>query len=192
MSKTNLHSFLKNIADAIRSKSGSTDPINPQDFANKIKTLQGGSAETPRSYYKIRQEFLEENNATVGQTLRGLSEMLSSLDNVYFILNHSDVYNFEIDHIWCYIDEEFAAKQFTGYFSTLNSKNYPLIHYKDYDFESGGVVNGIGLQERYYCIIKQENPDISYEDFTEMWNEEMGKMFEEITKEEYESQLTIK
>lgn len=154
----------------------------------------GGSevVETPRSYYKIRQEFLEENNATVGQTVSMVTQMVHSLDLGYLILTHKNEYNFEIDISWSYVNLEFTANQFIGYFSILNAKNHPSIIYKDYDFESNGVVNGIGLQERYYCIIKEENPDISYEDFTEMWNEEIGKMFEEITKEEYESQLTIK
>lgn len=40
MSKTNnLKDFLKDLADAIRIKTYSTEKINPQDFSTKIKNL---------------------------------------------------------------------------------------------------------------------------------------------------------
>lgn len=51
MAKTdNLNDFLKDIADAIREKKGTSDPINAQDFADEIKNAgnsgSGGSAST--------------------------------------------------------------------------------------------------------------------------------------------------
>ena len=42
----NLRKFLKDIADAIREKEGSTDAINPQDFPDRIKGL-GGVSDVP-------------------------------------------------------------------------------------------------------------------------------------------------
>lgn len=37
-----LSNFTKGIADAIREKEGSTDLINPQDFADRISGLSSG------------------------------------------------------------------------------------------------------------------------------------------------------
>lgn len=38
---TNLKQFVTDIANAIRSKKGTSDPINPQDFVSEINTLSG-------------------------------------------------------------------------------------------------------------------------------------------------------
>lgn len=38
----NLTDFLTSVADAIRKKKLSSDPINPQEFANEIESIQGG------------------------------------------------------------------------------------------------------------------------------------------------------
>ena len=40
--KVTLNSFLKGIADAIRSKKGTTEPINAQNFASEIASISGG------------------------------------------------------------------------------------------------------------------------------------------------------
>lgn len=39
----NLTDFLTDVADAIRAKKGTTDKINPQDFANEIASIQGNA-----------------------------------------------------------------------------------------------------------------------------------------------------
>jgi hypothetical protein len=39
----NLGDFLTNIADAIRDKKGTTAPINAQDFATEIASIESGS-----------------------------------------------------------------------------------------------------------------------------------------------------
>ena len=47
--KVNLHDFMRDLADGIRAKEGTTDLINPQDFRNHIDNLKvptGDSAET--------------------------------------------------------------------------------------------------------------------------------------------------
>lgn len=45
MSKSNnLHDYLKDLADAIRTKVGTTDKINPQEFSNKIKSIRTTSS----------------------------------------------------------------------------------------------------------------------------------------------------
>lgn len=38
----NLKDHLKEVADAIRAKKGTTDLINPQDFAEEIGAISGG------------------------------------------------------------------------------------------------------------------------------------------------------
>lgn len=44
--------FRTEVADAIREIEGTDDPINPKDFASKIKNMSGGSSD-PFIYYKI-------------------------------------------------------------------------------------------------------------------------------------------
>lgn len=50
----NLNEFLKGIADAIRSKKGTTSPINAQNFASEISSIETGSGtELLDSFLKI-------------------------------------------------------------------------------------------------------------------------------------------
>lgn len=42
----NLKDHLKEVADAIRAKKGTSDLINPQDFATEIEGISGGSGES--------------------------------------------------------------------------------------------------------------------------------------------------
>lgn len=49
-----LSSLLKDIADAIRSKKGTTSHINPQDFAREIASIDGGSGISQRVSYLRR------------------------------------------------------------------------------------------------------------------------------------------
>lgn len=45
MAKTdNLHDFLKDLADTIRTKKGTSAPINPQNFSDEIASIEGGGA----------------------------------------------------------------------------------------------------------------------------------------------------
>ena len=47
MSKTdNLHDYLADLADAIREKKGTTEPINAQSFAEEIRTIESGNGWT--------------------------------------------------------------------------------------------------------------------------------------------------
>ena len=57
----NLKDHLKEVADAIRAKKGTTDLINPQDFATEISAISGGST----------IEYLDVRNAT-DMTLYGV------------------------------------------------------------------------------------------------------------------------
>ena len=43
----NLGDFLSDIADAIREKKGTTEPINAQDFASEIASISGGGSDSP-------------------------------------------------------------------------------------------------------------------------------------------------
>lgn len=38
----NLTDYLTDLADGIRAKKGTTDPINPQDFRKEIESISGG------------------------------------------------------------------------------------------------------------------------------------------------------
>lgn len=73
----NLRKFLKDIADAIREKEGSTEAINPQDFVARIKDL-GGVSEVPTlECWKIvvtednRDSTLDFINGYLGWEIQG-------------------------------------------------------------------------------------------------------------------------
>lgn len=45
MAKTdNLDDYLADLADGIRSKKGTSEPINPQDFSTEIESIEGGGS----------------------------------------------------------------------------------------------------------------------------------------------------
>ena len=44
--ENNLTDFLTDIADAIREKKGSSEKVNPQDFASEIRSIEGGGETT--------------------------------------------------------------------------------------------------------------------------------------------------
>lgn len=56
----NLRKFLKDIADAIREKEGSTDAINPQDFVGRIKDLGGVSDVPTLECWKITPRDMDD------------------------------------------------------------------------------------------------------------------------------------
>lgn len=51
MAKTdNLTDYLIDLADGIRAKKGTTEPINPQDFRKEIESISGGGEFSPEYY----------------------------------------------------------------------------------------------------------------------------------------------
>ena len=58
----NLKDHLKEVADAIRAKKGTSDLINPQDFATEIEGISGSGGESGEKYYI----FSESSMAAVG------------------------------------------------------------------------------------------------------------------------------
>ncbi len=50
--KDNLTDFLKDLADSIRVKKGTTDKINPQNFAQEISNLKEGGGKIIYVYAK--------------------------------------------------------------------------------------------------------------------------------------------
>lgn len=71
-----LSSLLKDIADAIRSKKGTTSPINPQDFAREIASIEGGGGISQRVSYLRRTNSgyidtgIKANNPNLSITVR--------------------------------------------------------------------------------------------------------------------------
>jgi hypothetical protein len=79
MAKTdNLIHYLSDIANAIREKEGSTDPINAQDFSEKIKSMSGGSNDGFCDYY-----YLDVTNAEYKEGVLLFAETVGAL-SVYF------------------------------------------------------------------------------------------------------------
>lgn len=100
---------------------------------------------------------------------------------------------FEADITYLYTGEDQTLRNFTGYFSSNNTKNYSILGLSDngISIRHHGKTNSIGLKERYidFEVISGTS---SRDEAEENYNEYLGLIFEEITKEEYESQLTIK
>ena len=70
----NLQDFLTDIADAIREKKGTTEKINPQDFAIEIANLSSGGSGSesggssniyPTKYYKVLDSSVIDKNLLV-------------------------------------------------------------------------------------------------------------------------------
>lgn len=101
----NLRKFLKDVADAIRAKEGSTELINPQDFVDRINALQtGGSSDTvkwPEGYYAVEFFMPGLGDGTYVYTLITITEDLAedftweeALSNFYI------GYNYNVGHIF--------------------------------------------------------------------------------------------
>ena len=55
MAKTdNLTDYLTDLAEGIRAKKGTTEPINPQDFRKEIESISGGNGEGGSSWRYFR------------------------------------------------------------------------------------------------------------------------------------------
>ena len=64
----NLRKFLKDIADAIREKEGSSELLNPQDFVDHIKALQGSGGTSPSAKFKWTGHADAEGLKAIGWT----------------------------------------------------------------------------------------------------------------------------
>lgn len=74
----NLGDYLADIADAIRTKKGTTEPINAQDFASEIASLEGGgdSGETIDGLLDNTLQHLKSNATSLrAYSLRGASKI---------------------------------------------------------------------------------------------------------------------
>lgn len=143
-----------------------------------------GSVETPRSYYKIKQEFIGLNNEAYPE----VAFTISYMDIGFFILQ--DKYNninFECPTSRVFVDSDFFKNYSTPYFCIENRKNFILVNYK---FEYGGIINGVGIKERYINMTKLASPDMSDEELEAIYEESLGAWVQEISKEEYESLIT--
>ena len=69
MAKTdNLIHYLSDVADAIREKEGTTDPINAQDFSEKIRSMSIGSDPGFLDYYYLRSGDILVGGQTLSVT----------------------------------------------------------------------------------------------------------------------------
>lgn len=99
MSKdNNLHDFLQDVADAIREKKGSNEPINAQNFSDEIRNLPSGGEEgsyidaTGKGYTGMSRAIIKEgvssiaNNAYKGTDIVSVSipESVTSIGNSAF------------------------------------------------------------------------------------------------------------
>ena len=75
---------LKAIADAIREKKGTTEPIKANDFASEILSIEsGGSGEENANIYKLEEVQNETGNYTLN--IRRYNPEVDTLENVYVV-----------------------------------------------------------------------------------------------------------
>lgn len=74
----NLKDFLTDVANAIREKEGSSEPINPQDFSSRIQAIQtgGGGGDTPAGGSNIVYLNIETMVKTMESQLPMLLKMI--------------------------------------------------------------------------------------------------------------------
>jgi len=68
----NLKDFLTDVANAIREKKGTTDLINPQDFAAEIASIQSGGGNAITSTIIIDQS-IDEPSLMVSGDVNGMA-----------------------------------------------------------------------------------------------------------------------
>lgn len=88
----NLKDHLKEVADAIRAKKGTSDLINPQDFATEIEGISGGSGEGENGEFTM--EYYDFNaiataaNAPISSIMQFMTSLLSA--GVYLLVKAND------------------------------------------------------------------------------------------------------
>lgn len=74
---------LKAIADAIREKKGTTEPIKASNFASEILSIESGGGEENANIYKLEQVQNETGNYTLN--IRRYNPEVDTLENVYVV-----------------------------------------------------------------------------------------------------------
>jgi hypothetical protein len=127
----NLRKFLKDIADAIRAKEGSTEKINPQDFATKIKNFKNGTGH-------LRGVFIQHIDGSLhtidewskhGYTNDEANGVALCELNARFVIAKTE------------IEESMLASDTTNLLESVDTRNYYMAPKTDYD----GVGNTEGM-----------------------------------------------
>lgn len=127
-----LSSLLKDIADAIRSKKGTTSPVNPQDFAKEIMSIEGGGGISQRVSYLRRT-----NSGYIDTGVKGNNPNLSITARFAFKVLPTEYWNV----IYAYENESSNAtriicngnKYIYGSLNSIASSSSSVAHtlYKD-------------------------------------------------------------
>ena len=81
MAKTdNLIHYLSDVANAIREKEGSTDPINAQDFSERIRSISVGSDPGFADYYYFNNAYIPIQN---GGQVEASSLFFNFFENIF-------------------------------------------------------------------------------------------------------------
>ena len=193
--------FRAEVADAIREIEGTDDPINPKDFASKIKNMSGGASD-PFVYYKVVYDpFWDPEMGMDSSSAMSPSGMLGS------VIGFINLYSFI-----CNINEQITPP--VSRIISTNSNGFEDEHTMD-DFircmEDDGVLgfclctkkHGVrlkygsiveveegGLWEQIIsCLLKQNGDiDLSNPEFSEyvvFIKKALDHVFIPITEEEY-------
>lgn len=76
----NLKDFVTDIADAIRAKKGTTDLINPQDFAEEIEGISGGGSGEGGSSWRYFDFSNITSTGTMTYAFKSILAMVGKFD----------------------------------------------------------------------------------------------------------------
>lgn len=193
MAKTdNLIHYLSDVADAIREKEGSTDPINAQDFSERIRAITTKSTEDVQ-YYKIvnGDEFVTDLSATFDELIGVFLDKFKiiSIRSILFGQIISDI----VSRTGSSDINDEATKQtfsgliirhdvlgfsiYTGKTAEVNTRNNN--NTIEYSFEIGDM----NLPELYLSMIGIPTDDPVYIQILNIFNTHLVR----ITREEYYS-----
>lgn len=99
MAKTdNLGEFLKDVADSIRTKTGTTELINAQDFSNKILSIQTGGGNTLKNLLDATKSTKYLFNSYEGDDIPNLIQYndTSEVTNMSYMYNNCKASTFPI------------------------------------------------------------------------------------------------
>lgn len=183
MSKTNnLHDFLKDLADTIRQKTGVSESLNPQQFSDKIKQIQGSGSSEEESVAEYYYEVLPDISADA------IDIMASAIPSPEFILANLNIPELpsaieSSTLVWLFSGDFGVALEHLKYFRFKDVETY-IIMYNSSNPDGLVVPANTGDLESRVLHYLRHNISIEEERIQEFMKE-LPTYFKKITKEEY-------
>ena len=187
----NLKDHLKEVADAIRAKKGTSDLINPQDFATEIEGISGGGGELEGDYFLAKaNEYYWKPNLPMVEKLTVDMPEYDAYRNLCTLFNQ--------------VGAAFEGVRFNGssvgykdvnfflqtHFNAVNGDSTiynPIIAVRESDIDHPNLGKYRSLVELYKTFGEMEGTPITDEEIVAQIE---GMGLTRITKEEFEALIT--